>query len=105
VADLLVWGHDRRWWALLTWPVTVNPGRGEVRCSAWCPSATVFQSGHLDARAYRTVLRLRLPADRAAWPAPWAYASTPTQHWAVITAPVRGVPRHTEFRATRGTGH
>ena len=72
LCDLQVWGRDPDgvWWGLVTWRHGGGGRDMPTWHSAWIPGSWLTCD---DTRADRSsVARLTLPADRAAWPSPWA---------------------------------
>ena len=69
---LVAWGRANAvWWGLVIWKQNVLNGsiQGEMSCAAWLPASTIRK--HAGASA--DVVRISLPDDHRAWPAPFAW--------------------------------
>jgi hypothetical protein len=74
-ARLVAWGRTPGvWWGLVLWKqrilITATREQGEINCSAWLPATSIRQQSGVGAS---DVIRIGLPDDRRAWPAPFAW--------------------------------
>lgn len=87
LADLHAWGREPSgaWWGLVSW--TGPDHHRPVTRSAWVPAICVVRP--MGSRSDPRLVRLKLPAERGAWPLVWFVDGVRVEHLGAVVDPSR----------------